>query len=505
MAAGDERTIAELEQENETLRRALAHRDQDIARLKQKLDALTHRLFGARSEKLAPGQLGLLEGCEVPKDEEPAPDDEATHETPPRRRRKGAHGRTPLPKDLPRERVVHDLPESERGCPCCGETMQAFGEDVTEEVEVIPTRLFIRDHVRPKYSCRSCQQGVVQAPLPPRPIEKGRAGPGLLAQVLVSKYVDHLPLARQSRMFARFGLAFARSTLCDWVAVCVEEFEAIYRELQRAVLRARVIQADETPIVVLEDHNQKRRRQCWLWVYRGLSGETVFDFRPTRAREGPRAFLKDYAGFLQHDAYQGYGGLGPQITDVGCWAHARRHFFDARASAEREAKDALALIARLYAVERDAKDRTPDERRALREEHARPVLATLRDRLEGWARTALPKSDFGKAVAYARSQWPTLVRYVEDGDLAIDNNAVERAIRGVAVGRKNWLFAGSYEGGRRAAVLYTLIESCKAAGVEPFAYFADVLTRTTTATARELTPRAWKAAREAVSTAASNA
>jgi transposase len=383
--------------------------------------------------------------------------------------------------------------------------MQAFGEDVTEEVDVVPTKVFVREHVRPKYSCASCQEGVVQAPLPPRPIEKGRPGPGLLAQVIVSKYVDHLPLARQSRMFARYGLPFARSTLCDWVGACVEELEPVYRELRRAVLLSRVIQADETPIVVLEEHNEKRRRQSWLWVYRGLGGETVFDFRPTRARDGPRAFLAGFEGFLQHDAYQGYGGLGPQITAVGCWAHARRHFFDARASAEPEAKEALGLIARLYAVERDAQDLAPAARCALRRERARPVLAIVRDRLDAWEQTALPKSDFGKAVAYARSQWPTLVRYVDDGDLAIDNNAVERAIRGVAVGRKNWLFAGSYQGGHRAAVLYTLVESCKAAGVEPFAYFADVLARTTTATARELTPRAWKAAREAASPAATNA
>jgi hypothetical protein len=317
-----------------------------------------------------------------------------------------------------------------------------------------------------------------------------------LAQVLVSKYADHLPLYRQSRIFGRHGIDLPRSTLCDWVAVCAEEFEPIVAELKKAVRASKAVQADETPITVLESHNRKRRSQGWLWVYRGLPGETVFDFRPTRARDGPREFLRDFQGYLQRDGYQGYGGLPAEIVEVGCWAHARRYFFEARPSAEAEATRALELIGRLYAVERAAKELSADERAALRRERALPVLAQLRECLEAWKAEALPRSDFGKAVAYALAQWPTLVRYVEDGDLQIDNNAVERAIRGVAVGRKNWLFAGSYAGGKRAAILYTLIESCKAAGVEPFAYFADVLARTATASPKELTPRAWKAARD---------
>jgi hypothetical protein len=334
---------------------------------------------------------------------------------------------------------------------------------------------------------------VRQADLPWRPVEKGRPGPGLLAQVLVSKYVDHLPLARQSRMFLRNGIELPRSTLCDWVAVCVEELEPVYRELGKAVLASKVVQADETPIVVLEEHDERRRRQCWLWAYRGTGGETVFVFRETRARDGPKDFLGDFRGHLQHDGYTGYGGLGDGIVHVGCWAHARRHFFDARPSAEKDAKEALDLIGRLYAVERDAGGLPSAERAALRREKAAPVLDAIRARLDAWHLDALPKSDFGKAVAYARAQWPTLVRYAGDGDLAIDNNALEREIRPVALGRKNWLFAGSYEGGHRAAVLYSVLASCKAAGVEPFEYLSDVLSSRD----RRPTPRAWKAARAA--------
>ncbi len=474
----------------------------DVAMLKLKVEDLLRRLYGASSEKLAKGQLTLLgDAPEV----EDVPDDEATHETPPEKRRKARGGRKPLPKELERERVIHEVPEEERMCACCGETMEPFAEDVTEELEYIPAKLFVKEHVRPKYACKACQEGVVQADLPPRPIEKGRPGPGLLAHVLVSKYVDHLPLYRQSRIFDRFGIDLARSTLCDWVAVCVEEFEPIVAELRRAVLASKVVQADETPITVLQHHDKKKRSKGWLWVYRGKGGETVFDFRPSRARDGPREFLKDYEGYLQRDGYQGYRDLSPEIVGVGCWAHARRKFHEAKESSPDEAGHALALIGKLYAIERKAKEAAAKDRGRLRREEAAPVLDALAARLDAWQKDALPKSPLGQAVSYAKAQWSTLVRYVDDGDLEIDNNAVERAIRGVAVGRKNWLFAGSYAGGRRAAVLYSLVESCKAQGVEPFAYFADVLARTATASPKDLTPRAWKEARQEAAAAGESA
>jgi transposase len=494
-------TIEQLRDEVATLERTLDESQRELKEtrydnqlLKLKLDDLLRRFFGRSSEKLAEGQLDLLD--ETPAEVADIPDDEATHETPPEKRRQPRRGRKPLPKDLPRERVVHALPEEERACPGCGEAMQPFSEDVTEELDYIPAKLLVREHVRPKYACKDCSQGVAQASLPPRPIEKGRPGPGLLAQVLVAKYVDHLPLYRQSKIFARFDLELPRSTLCDWVAACAEEFEPIVAELKETVLASKVVQADETPIVVLEQHNQKRRRESWLWVYRGQGGETVFDFRPTRARDGPREVLRDFEGYLQRDGYQGYGGLPDTIVDVGCWAHARRKFFEARGSSPEEAEEALGLIRRLYRVEVEAKEFEPDERAAIRREKSAPVLDAIRARLAAWKQDALPRSPLGQAIGYAQAQWSTLVRYLEDGDLEIDNNAVERAIRGVAIGRKNWLFAGSYEGGKRAATIYSLVESCKSVDVEPFAYFADVLSRTAIASPESLTPRAWKAARD---------
>jgi len=487
--------VATLERTLDATQRELKEARQDNDLLRLKVDQLLQRVFGRSSEKLAPGQLGLLD--EAPQEIEDVPDDEATHETPPEKLRRKRGGRKPLPDDLPRERIMHELAEEERACACCGETMQPFAEDVSEEVEFVPARLFVKEHVRPKYSCPGCQQGVKQAPLPPRPIEKGRAGPGLLAHILTSKYVDHLPLYRQSRMFERLGLDFSRSTLCDWVAVCAEEFAPIVAELKRAVLQGRIVGADETPITVLEKHDEKKRRQGWLWVYRGGEGETVFDYRPTRARDGPREFLRDFEGHLQRDGYQGYGNLSPKIVEIGCWAHARRKFVEAQASAPDESGTALRLIGKLYAIEKRTKDRPADERAALRRAEAAPVLEAIAAQLDAWQPDALPKSPLGQAVFYAKAQWPTLVRYLDDGAIAIDNNAVENALRGVAVGRKNWLFAGSHEGARRAATIYSLVESCKALGVEPFAYFRDVLGRTSTDPARKLTPRAWKLAREA--------
>lgn len=468
----------------------------DVTMLRLKIDDLLHRLYGRSSEKLADGQLDFLGDAEKDETAAETPDDESTHETPKEKRRKPRGGRKPLPEHLRRERIVHEVPEKDRACPCCNETMQSFGEDVTEELEIVPAVLFVKQHVRPKYACKQCQQGVKQAAMPPRPIEKGLPGPSLLAHVLTSKYVDHLPLYRQSKIFQRLDIDLARSTLCDWIAVCVEELMPIVSELKRAVVASRVVQADETPIIVLENHNKKKRRQGWLWVYRNTIGETVFDSRPTREGDGPREFLADFTGTLQRDGYSGYNNLSPEIQHVGCWAHARRKFHEARHASPKEAAVALRLIGKLYEIEKRAKELSDSERQKLRKKESKLALAAIAKKLDAWKADALPKSPLGKAVYYAQAQWKTLVRYVDDGEVDIDNNAVERTIRGVAVGRKNWLFAGSAAGAHRAAVIYSLVESCKSAGVEPFAYFADVLARTTTATARELTPRAWKLARE---------
>jgi len=501
--------IESLRAENAALRAANADLERiasehafDLQRVRHQLAVLERRLFGRSSEKISPHQLLFLDGLAAPAVED-VPDDEAKGETTPETRKKRAHGRKPLPADLPRERVVYEIPEEDRICSGCQVPMQPFAEDVTDELDYIPARLFVRQHVRPKYSCRMCQQGVVQAPLPPRPIEKGRPGPGLLAQVLVAKYVDHLPIYRQAKIFLRHGIDLSDSTLCDWVGAAIGELSPIVAELAKKVIASKVVAADETPIVVLEEHNGKRRRLGWLWVYRGLGGETVFDYRPSRGREGPQEFLRTYRGYLQRDGYQGYRGLPDGIVEVGCWAHARRKFYEALSSSATQARGMIDLIRRLYAVEDDARHLEPSARAALRREKSAPVIEAIAERLDALHASALPRSPLGMAVGYARSQWPTLVRHLEDGDVAIDNNVVENCIRGVALGRKNWLFAGSAAGAKRAADIYSLIESCKSIGVDPFEYLSDILTRTTTATAAQLLPRAWQAARAQAASALS--
>lgn len=486
------------------LARAVKERDFDLARLQLKIDQLLHRLFGRSSEKLPASHLGLFDEGATPEEIAGTPDDEAAYETTPEtRKRRG--GRMPLPKDLERRQVVHDVPETERVC-SCGCLKERFGEDVSGELDLEPARFFVWEHVRPKYACKRCQEGVVQASLPPRPIEQGRPGPGLLAQALVSKYQDHLPLHRQARIFLRHGIEISKSTLCDWVAEGAAALSPIVKAMTKALLASKVVQADETPIVVLEDHDDRRRRTGWLFVYRAPTGDVVFRYRQTRARDGPREFLKDLQGFLQRDGYQGYGDLSPEIVPVGCWAHARRKRVEAKPSDAARCDEALALTGRLHQVEREAKDLSAEERTALRREKALPVLETIAARLGAWGRDALPRIPLGVAVGYATAQWTTLVRYVEDGDLEIDDNAIERAIRGVAVGRKNWRFAGGAQGAERGATIHSIVESCKAAGVEPFAYLKDVLVRVaTTPQSRilELTPRGWKTAREREELAAS--
>jgi len=313
---------------------------------------------------------------------------------------------------------------------------------------------------------------VVQAPLFARPIDKGMAGPGLLAHVVVSKYSDSLPLHRQELIFPRAGLSLSRKTLCDWVARVAELMEPIVGYMKtNGVLGSRVIHSDDTRITVQDASHPGGSRAGYIWVYGGIEGDLVYDFTPSRSRDGPLDFLGDWKGYFQADAYSGYDELFRRgwVIEVGCWAHARRRFFEAVKTAVESASLVMGLIRLLYAVEREAKRRAldVDDRRALRQEKSKPILDRLGETLAELARRHLPKSPMGDAIGYARRQWGALVRYVEDGALEIDNNRSERALRIVAVGRKNWVFAGSDAGGRRAATLYSLTATCRNIGVDP--------------------------------------
>lgn len=466
--------------------------------LRHRLDVLSRRLFGKKAEQLTPGQLVLayeqLEN-ETGKADEPVETDSG--EGPAVEKKPARRGRRPIPKNIRRVDVVVDLAEAEKTCAACGETRERIGEDVSEKYDYVPAELVCRVTRRLKYGGCRCHPGVVSAPAPPQAVEKGLAAEGLLAHVLTSKYVDHLPLHRLEKIFGRHGADISRKTLCDWVAQCADALTPIHEQLKKTLVTADYLQTDDTPITVLTAGGGSRTGR--LWVYVDPIGKRVFfDATATREREGPERVLKDFKGYLQADAYSAYDALyrTGRLMEVGCWAHVRRKFFDTREE-DPEALKLLALIQKLYEVERQAASMPAQERRDLRREKAAPVLNEI-DRVRAeLARTALPKSGLGEALRYLHNQREALGRYLEDGRLKPDNNGAENQLRVVAVGRKNWLFAGSQDGARRAAVLYTLAQGCKLAGIEPFRYFKDVLLRVATHPASridELTPTGWAAA-----------
>jgi transposase len=391
--------------------------------------------------------------------------------------------RRPLPDHLPREEIMHACASV---CPKCGGGLRRLGEDVTEVLEYVPASFKVVRHVRPKLSCRRCES-ITQPPMPSLPIERGRPGPGLLAHVLVSKYVDHLPLYRQAEIYAREGIELERSTLADWVGRSAALLAPLADALRRDVMGSDVLHGDDTPVPVLAPGTGKTKTGR-LWTYvrdeRPHCGKrspaAVFFYSPDRKGEHPRDHLQSFKGTLHADGYAGFNAIFEkgQITEAACWAHVRRKFFDANANnGSPIAEEALMRIGKLYDVEKQARGRPPDERRALRQQQSKPLL----DDLKAWlALTKLklsPRSEIAAAIRYALGRWPALVRYANDGRLEIDNNAAERAIRPLALGRKNYLFAGSDAGGQRAATIYSLTETAKLNGIDPEAYLRDVLAR----------------------------
>jgi transposase len=488
------------EAELAVLHAQLNAQQRQIRVLQAKLEEMARKMFGKKSEKLDPAQLRLAldliaNAVELSPEGEPVETD-AGERVPERPRKKStAHGRRKLPKNLPRRRVVVDLPEAEKHC-ACGRDLARIGETVSEKVDFVPASYTVVETVVPRYTCPKCHDGVISAEVPPQAVEKSLAAEGFIAQVVVSKYADHLPLHRQSRILARQGLDFPRSTLCDLVAAAATALKPIADELRREVLASGYVQTDDTSIVVLEpDASGSIKGRVWTYLD-PLGGRVVFDATRTHERKGVEDFLAGYKGFLQADAYNGYDQLfrDGTVIEVACWAHARRRFVLALEGGEPRAAAILSLVQQLYQVEREAGSHSFDERRALRQARSVPILAQIDEKRRALAETALPKSPLGDALRYLDNQWTALQRFVEDGRLRPDNNGAESQLRAVAVGRKNWLFAGRMAGAHRAAVLYTLIQSCKLAGVEPFAYLKDILLRVAShpqARIAELTPKAW--------------
>jgi transposase len=510
---------------------ALRASRQEGERLQARLDQLLRRLYGPRSERLPPDQPLLFPESAADEAVKPPPPTAPDEGMKPRRK---GHGRQQLPKHLPRDRRVYELSEAERLCQCCGRARVVIGQEVSEQLDYEPASLMVIEHFRLTYACPACEKQrqagtpaaptapaaanaptealavaelndpasislipvqaaastFLTAPRPPSPIPRGLAGPGLLAHVIVSKFCDHLPLYRSERMLARFGVSLARSTLCDWLALSATLLRPLWELLKARVLQSFVIQTDDTPVRV-QAQAGAAAHQGRLWVQVGDAGHRhlVYLYSPNWEGQWPQAFLAGYTGYVQGDAYAGYDALfaSGAAVEVGCWAHARRKFFEAQKTDPAGALYALGVIRQLYAVEKEAAEQASERelprakfealRLRLRQEKSVPLLKSFGEWLEKQAAALLPKSPLAEAVGYAQNQWAALQRYTTAGILEIDNNAAERALRAVAIGRKNYLFFGSDVGGETAAVLYTFTQTCQVLGIEPWHYLRDVLER----------------------------
>jgi transposase len=468
-----------------------------IEQLEHQVELLLRRQFGPRRERVDPDQLRLFT------DDATEDDPRTTAEEPPGpelakpRRYWRRRGRQRLPEDLPRTRVEYALSPEELPCPDCGRPRVKIGEETSEQLEYVPSSLQVLVHARFRYACRECQEHVALADKPPQPIDKGLPGPGLLAQTVTSKFSDHLPLYRLEDIFARHGVELSRATLCGWMASCAELLTPLYDLMVKRVLLSAIVRTDDTRVPVL-DRTLPRTRTGRFWVYIGdvRNPYVVYDYTPRRTRDGPERFLKGFRGYLQADAFSGYDRIcaGPDVTEVACWAHVRRKFFESRTSAPVLAHAALARIRQLYKIETDAEEFSAGDRRALRQRDSVPLLTAFGEWLTEQGRLALPKSPIGQAIAYAQSNWAALCRYPEHGELSIDNNLAERILRAQAIGRRNWTFLGSDRGGRTAAVLYSLTGTCRHHDIDPFAFLDDVLRRLPSQPAGrldELLPDAW--------------
>lgn len=479
--------VAQQKQANVELSATVKSQTERLAKNERTIQELIAALKGKTRERVDPDQLLLFELGELEAIIEEAAaesgdgDDTQDTTSASKKKKKRGHGRRIIPDNLPREEVVYELPEDERRCPCDGRPMPLIRYETSEQLEFEPAKLKVIVHKRAVYACpgKHDEATLVTAAKPPQPIKKGLAGPGLLAEMVVGKFGDHLPAYRLEDILQRHGADIRRSTICDWMATVAELLKPLHALMKQRVLSSHVIQTDDTKVKLI-DKAQRETRTARFWAYLGddTNPYTVYDFTETRERAGPEKFLKDFEGYLQADAYGGYDGIFLNTTnavdEVACWAHTRRYWHKARETDSQRAHHVLAFISRLYEIERACADQPVEFLHAQRQEHAVPLLLDLKSWLDD--QDFLPKSDIGKAATYTRNQWAALNRYTQDGALNIDNNAAERAMKSVAIGRKNWLFVGSPLAGNRAAVLLSMIASCKRCEAEPWHWLKSVLT-----------------------------
>ena len=478
------------------LREAVAGRQSDydtIQQLQEQVALLRQRLFGRKSEQSVDPQspqLAMFNEAESLAAEVPAEEDEETvAPTPTKKRGK----RKPLPAELPRVEVIHELPEHELNC-ACGCRKQAIGEETSEQLEIIPMQIRVIKHIRKVYACKGCESAPVTADKPAQLIEKSMASPSVLAMLLTTKYADGLPLHRFEKVLKRHGVDIPRQTLARWVMQCGNHLQPLVNLLRDRLLESPVVHCDETRLQVLKEPDRDPGSQSWMWVQTGgppAQPVILFDYTSSRAQDVPQRLLEGYRGYLMTDDYAGYNAIAAQegVERLGCWAHARRKFIDAQKAQPKgktgRADMALSMINKLYGVERDCKDLDDASRLHARQHQSQPVLEKLKIWLDKAYPQITPQSALGKAVGYLASNWSKLIRYTEGGHLPIDNNPAERAIRPFVIGRKNWLFSDTPRGAHASALIYSLIETAKANGQEPYAWLRHVLERLPLATSAE--------------------
>jgi len=473
--------------ENESLKEIIQHKNSRIKVLEDYIKALKQKQFGASSEKqdIIQAEMVFTEAESIAEGDASADDETVEGEATTVAEHKRKKKRASIPKELPRVDVVHDLPDTEKFCPHDGAALKQIGSETHDQLDIIPATIQVLHHIRLKYACPCCEQHLITAQKPAQPIEKSIASPGLLAFIATQKYVDALPLYRQVKSFKRIGIELDRSTLADWMQKCGLLLQSLINLIHEKVLEQKYLHMDETIVQVLNEPNRAAESQSYMWVLRSTlptCAAVLFHYEPTRSGSVPTLLLQDFSGALMADGYSGYNAVCNKnsITRLGCWAHARRKFIEAQKMQPKgktgKADQGLAFIQSLYRIEQTLKDKTSEEQLIARQQQSQPILNKLKVWLEKSLPQTPPQSPIGKALYYLHNQWAHLINYVCDGDYPIDNNAAENAIRPFVIGRKNWLFSASQKGAVASGNLYSVIETAKANGLEPYAYLKRIFT-----------------------------
>jgi transposase len=494
--------VEELKRTVSSQQQTLESQQKHISILEEEIRFLKDKLFGRKADRWSAEELRqgrLFNEAEQGAGQQPTETEQQVSSIPVASHTRQPRGRRALPANLPREEVVHDIPEEQKVC-ACGASLSRIGEETSEKLKIIPPKLIVVRHIRPKYACRSCQGvetegGAVKIAEPPAQlIPKGIATPELLAYLLTSKFVDALPFYRQEKMLARIGVDLSRATMCNWAIQVAQRLQPLLELLRDQIRAGPYVQIDETTLQVLDEPGREAESKSYMWVYRGGESEKpslIYQYFPSRSGDVPFEFLDGYEGYVQTDGYAGYDKLGrePGILMLGCWAHVRRKFVDVTkvSAGGSNAHDMLELIRRLYEVEHAAKqgEFAPRQIAELRMQKALPILTKIEGQLQSLKDQTPPQGLLGKATGYALGQWERLTRYVENGILRPDNNLAENAIRPFVVGRKNWLFAATPAGAYASAALFSVVETAKANGHEPYWYLRFLLSRLATASTTE--------------------